>query len=90
MFDDESFTKMRDACKGRSNAPWFRQDLSKPEPQFGHGYAVSLYHETEGDVSTPSSTSKSRNEGCGTVGDTEDARESTSVIAPTRPTHTKY
>lgn len=42
MFDDESFTKMRDACKGRSNVPWLRQDLSKPELQFGHGYAESM------------------------------------------------
>jgi hypothetical protein len=42
MFDDESFNKMRDACKGRSNAPWLRQDLTKPEPPLGHGYGEAM------------------------------------------------
>ncbi|KFY06654.1 hypothetical protein V491_08584, partial [Pseudogymnoascus sp. VKM F-3775] len=27
MYDDASFAEMREACKGRSNVPWLRQDL---------------------------------------------------------------
>jgi hypothetical protein len=42
MYDDASFAEMREACKGRSNVPWLRQDLSKPEPPLGQGYYEAI------------------------------------------------
>ncbi|KAL5345050.1 hypothetical protein ACLOAV_010003 [Pseudogymnoascus australis] len=39
MYDDANFAEMREACKGRSNVPWLRQDPSKPEPPLGNGFA---------------------------------------------------
>jgi hypothetical protein len=42
MFDNASIADMRAACEGRSNVPWLRQDLSKPEPPMGHGYAEAI------------------------------------------------
>ncbi|KFY72232.1 hypothetical protein V499_07619 [Pseudogymnoascus sp. VKM F-103] len=42
MYDDVDFAEMRESCKGRSNVPWLRQDLSKPEPPLGNGFAEAM------------------------------------------------
>jgi len=41
-YDDASFAEMRAACKGKSEVPWLRPDLSTPRPPLGPGYGEAV------------------------------------------------
>jgi hypothetical protein len=41
-YDDAAFQIMRDACKGKSNIPWLRPDLSVPTPPLGPLYGKAM------------------------------------------------
>jgi hypothetical protein len=40
-YDDANVKEMRDACKGESNVPWLRPDMSALPPQ-GPGYGPAM------------------------------------------------
>jgi hypothetical protein len=40
-YDDANVKEMRDACKGESNVPWLRPDMSALPPQ-GPGYGAAM------------------------------------------------
>lgn len=41
-YNDADFEKLREACKGKSNVPWLRNDTSKPSPPPGPGFGEAL------------------------------------------------
>jgi len=41
-YDDTDFAELREGCKGKSNVPWLRIDMSKPMPPPGPGYGEAI------------------------------------------------
>ena len=41
-YDDTDFALLREACKGKSNLPWLRLDMSKTRPPPGPGYGEAM------------------------------------------------
>ncbi|KFY12254.1 hypothetical protein V492_03995 [Pseudogymnoascus sp. VKM F-4246] len=63
MYDDVNFAEMREACKGRSNVPWLRQDLSKPEPPLGNGFGEAMVERMKACLSNLATQGRSKRDG---------------------------